>query len=438
MFIKDFDHFADRRKIRFGHEYFETMLPFLEGDAWKALRSKISPAFSSAKLKGMHKIISEVGNDFTEHVERISTNNSEINVKHLASRYFLQIAALTSIGVEILAFDDDKAGHIFQAIMNVTSRDSSPLQTLKGIITVAFPKLAELLNVEIFDRKSVNFIGDMIEQTVKIRKEKTGGNRRNDIVDLLLEAFEGNEQDKDQSKSENLLPTKKGHTIPINNAHASLISNIFIMFMAGIATNPTFFSVCLYFLAMNPCMQDKLFNMIKDAVNIGNGDCGDELLDYSTITSMPYLDMFIREALRHYPIGEIERVCVKEYTVPGTNCTIPKGMVVQIPNFGMMMDEKYFPNPTIFNPDHFAVENKRNRDKSAFLAFGIGPRNCVGKSIALLQLKIGIVYLVYKFKLMSCDKTTPRLEVDPNQRSFITLPEPKGGVWVRFEKRNRN
>ena len=38
VFVKDFDHFVDRRKQDFGNVYFENMMFFAEGDAWDAIQ----------------------------------------------------------------------------------------------------------------------------------------------------------------------------------------------------------------------------------------------------------------------------------------------------------------------------------------------------------------------------------------------------------------
>ncbi len=59
--------------------------------------------------------------------------------------------------------------------------------------------------------------------------------------------------------------------------------------------------------------------------NTSNG-----IVDYNTIQSLPYLDNFIHEVTRIYGIIPLERVCVKDYRVPDTNITIPKGTIVQV------------------------------------------------------------------------------------------------------------
>jgi hypothetical protein len=66
IFIKDFDHFADRRDMTFSesnsgtNKYWNNMLLVLEGEKWRKMRSAISPVFTSGKLKGMSKLINKV------------------------------------------------------------------------------------------------------------------------------------------------------------------------------------------------------------------------------------------------------------------------------------------------------------------------------------------------------------------------------------------
>jgi hypothetical protein len=48
-----------------------------------------------------------------------------------------------------------------------------------------------------------------------------------------------------------------------------------------------------------------------------------------------FLNMFlslqvVSEALRLYPLTILERLCVKDYKIPGVNFVVPKGMLVQI------------------------------------------------------------------------------------------------------------
>lgn len=48
----------------------------LPGQRWRALRAKLTPAFTSGKLKGMFDTIDEVGNKLTEYIKRTCGNDT--------------------------------------------------------------------------------------------------------------------------------------------------------------------------------------------------------------------------------------------------------------------------------------------------------------------------------------------------------------------------
>ena len=76
-----------------------------------------------------------------------------------------------------------------------------------------------------------------------------------------------------------------------------------------------------------------------------------------------------------------ERHCTKDYLVPETNITIPKGRVVKVFFNTFENDEKNYKNPKNFDPDNFLPENEPN--KFAHMIFGQGPRACPGKMLKL-------------------------------------------------------
>lgn len=72
------------------------------------------------------------------------------------------------------------------------------------------------------------------------------------------------------------------------------------------------------------------------------------------------------------------RETFKEYPVPNTKHVIPKGTPVWINSLGFHYDEKYYPNPTKFDPERFTPEEVSKRPNFTWLPFGEGPRNCIG------------------------------------------------------------
>jgi len=114
------------------------------------------------------------------------------------------------------------------------------------------------------------------------------------------------------------------------------------------------------------------------------------------------------------------------------------GQLVSISVQGIHHDEKYYENPERFEPERFSGENKVNRHQYAYLPFGMGPRNCIGKFMdfhfviflfsiskyyfafvlfsgmrfALIESKVAIAYLVSHFLIQPTERTPIPVKVD--------------------------
>ena len=105
-------------------------------------------------------------------------------------------------------------------------------------------------------------------------------------------------------------------------------------------------------------------------------------MPYSFIHSFIHSFIFgFSESLRkHPPVSRVDRLCTQPYTIPGTNINIDKGCAVSVSIMGLHHDPQYFPQPEVFDPDRFLPEPTLTRSPYVFLPFGVGPRNCIGKT----------------------------------------------------------
>lgn len=100
-----------------------------------------------------------------------------------------------------------------------------------------------------------------------------------------------------------------------------------------------------------------------------------------------YCDTYenILETMRlHSVVPLLKRVCVADYKVPDSDLTIEKGTDVFIPIKGLHYDSKYYPNPTVFDPERFSSEEREKIHPYTHLPFGGGPRLCIGKTMFLI------------------------------------------------------
>jgi len=78
-----------------------------------------------------------------------------------------------------------------------------------------------------------------------------------------------------------------------------VVSNVYFFMIAGYETTSTALAYSTYVLATQPEIQDKLVEEINQKV--WNNNQAEEAYDIAS--NLSYLDMFIREVLRMYPIG---------------------------------------------------------------------------------------------------------------------------------------
>ncbi|XXH05206.1 hypothetical protein Hte_011631 [Hypoxylon texense] len=110
----------------------------------------------------------------------------------------------------------------------------------------------------------------------------------------------------------------------------------------------------------------------------------------SSFDKLPYLDAVVSEGLRCFPAIPMS---LPRYAPPGGRTIdgyfIPGGTIVSCQAYSAhRIDESVFPQPDTFNPDRWLQEEGELDRKRLFFAFASGGRGCVGKHLALAEMKI--------------------------------------------------
>ena len=200
--------------------------------------------------------------------------------------------------------------------------------------------------------------------------------------------------------------------------------------IAGYETTSTALAYMTYTLASHPDIQLKLQEHIDTHFNPENES---DMPAYDTVMQMEYLDMFIRETLRMYPIVPIAitRQSVEDFDLKGIG-TIPAGTIITTDIYKLHFDpELWGPvDPHVFDPERFATK----RHPMAWIPFGAGPRNCVGMRFALTELKLFLVRLLRTYSIRDCGEQTH--QPFENLKEYLAIKPDQ--VIIRLERRDEN
>ena len=64
-----------------------SMMTFMTGQKWKDIRSIMSPAFTSGKLKGMMYIMEKAGDTLLQKMESATKNNEAVDINKSVQKY---------------------------------------------------------------------------------------------------------------------------------------------------------------------------------------------------------------------------------------------------------------------------------------------------------------------------------------------------------------
>lgn len=408
VLIKDFGSFANRGlPVREKKEPLTQHLFALEYDRWRPLRTKLTPVFTSGKLKGMFKLILQCSDQLEVYLKNLVEKGEPIECRELTGKYTMDVIGSCAFGIETKSLTEQNSEfhRIGRRIFEVTTKG-----ILRFRLSQSAPWLYRLLEPLLAETEVSDFITKMVKDTIDYRKEHNIV--RNDFIDTLIDL-------KDH-------PEK----ISIQLTDGLLAAQAFVFFAAGFETSSLTISHALYELALNQAIQEKLRKEIRDVCKACDGD-----LTFEVITQMSYLDKVFQETLRKYPPGgTLLRETTEPYTFEGINVTIPKGTSVWIPVYGLHCDPKIYPKPDEFDPERFSEEVASTRHSMVFLPFGDGPRNCIGARFAIYQTKIGLFKIVRDYKVDVCEKTL--LPYVHNPRSFTAAP--LGGIYLKFTKVEEN
>ncbi|KAI0169620.1 cytochrome P450 [Hypoxylon sp. FL1284] len=360
-----------------------------------AMRKMLNPAFSQRGLLEQEAIITGVVDKFVGIIgDKGGPSSHGINVSKWFEMNSFDILGEMAFGESFHSLDTGDL-HFWAAIVLDHLYMITLIDNLRRIGWLA------------------NIFGRLIPSSLLVRNQNSVYSRqqvekrlaindsRNDFVSLLVEKVRAGEVGKEEM-----------------TAHVSTLT------IAGGETVATTLASLTCFLTKNPGRLQRLVDEIRTAFK-----SFDEI-NATTAQQLPYLQAVLNEGLRLFPpaSGGAPRVS------PGFELHgyyIPPGTEINVSPWTITHDAKYFSDPWDFKPERW-LDADSTDVKDASRPFLLGPRDCLGRNFAWMELNLVLAKMLWRYDLELVSK-----DIDWLKDSQIHVLWWKPKLFVRFHERAR-
>lgn len=171
-----------------------------------------------------------------------------------------------------------------------------------------------------------------------------------------------------------------------------------------------------YLLAKNP---DKAAKMREELGQV----LGGRRVGVEDLPNLPYLEMVVKESLRLLPsVWAYARQAQRDLVIEGY--PIKKGQTITISHIAMGRNPKYYDDPDEFRPERWTREFERSLPRGAYTPFAGGPRVCLGKQFAMMEMRMILATLLQRVEPNIPERFEPdlvtELSMHPGERGMPT------------------
>lgn len=357
-------------------------LLFIENHPHRAHRRIIQPAFN-------HSRIYNYGKPIVEETLKYSEQWSDGQVVDISK----EMTALTMRIIGKIMFDLDDLGDEGELGSAITTM----FDYLKTAFLLPVP-LSWPLPHNIRARQATAFVDRMIYDTIE--RQRRAPSQKGELLSLLLEGRDEN-----------------GRGLTDKEIRDEAMG----ILVAGHETIAYTLAFALYLLSKHPAARGRLEQEVKSVLQ-GRPPSMDDL------PKLTFTTQVFKETLRLFPAAHaLPRQATQDTTLGGYE--VKKDWFVGVDVWGMHRRADYFPNPQRFDPYRFSSEREAQIPRNAYIPFGSGPRNCIGRGLAMIEGPLILATLAQHF----------RIEVEPNtplKLKFLLTLRPKYPLLMRVHPLN--
>ncbi|KAL7753839.1 hypothetical protein RI367_000771 [Sorochytrium milnesiophthora] len=377
------------------------------GPTWSGKRKAINPAFHVTFLQNVLApvVISKTRELMDTEMKTAALTHELVNVHEWLSKVTLDVIGIAGFGHDFGLVASKNSTSVSAMVLNVldepNQRTVNPLRR--------YYKISEGLA---YDRNLRQFkaLGRQIIRDARAAEARAG--------------------DSDDSKSILSLLLKQGRGVHGGDnrelSDEELLNEIMTFLLAGHETSASTLAFLFSLLHFYPDVKRKMFEEIDEVMGSSDAPTIEHL------SKLKYMAAVLKETLRLFPIGPATARAAEEDVKIG-DFTLPKGSNILVDFYLLHRNPKYWKDPEVFDPERFMGATGSDGDTVgsgsalyppfAYLPFAGGPRSCIGKPFAELEIKIIMAMIGKKYDWQVVDEQGKPAVDDPSVPGYIPLLE---------------
>ncbi|KDR76603.1 hypothetical protein GALMADRAFT_247011 [Galerina marginata CBS 339.88] len=312
-------------------------------------------------------------------------------------------------GSDVLAGGEDEAPGI-AAMIESRGRSAAFLglfpYLLPGSIMAPLARWVPDANVQRAFR-ATDTVSQIAQRCVQRRLQSSAA-RRGDLLDWLVD---------DMRTRETRFPDGLGAQDK-DTAEAEVVTDAMLLFTTGADTTADSITAIIFWVYSTPRVLNKLRDEVRKAFSTAfNVESEDEkekkptdlfswIPSHDQIKDLEYLNATIDESLRIFATNAfgMPRIVPDGMSVSIEGTTFYAGTELSSPAYTIQHDPAIWgADADTFRPERW-LEPGSSQLKKYLLTFGVGPRMCIGKNLAVLQMQILVATFVMRYDLVLRDE----------------------------------
>ena len=362
-------------------------------DSWLGRRRIAAPAFHHSRIDSIGASVAAAGRKVVHSWGSLPTGGEVVDVDTLAMRVTLDVVGSTLFDRDLADVTDELVHATDEAAELVVAQGRS-LPWPSWVPTSMNRRLAV----------SVAALDGICRRLVSDRRARGVGERDTDLLGLLVAAG-----------------------LPDDAIRDELVT----MVVAGHETVASALTWTLMLLAEHPEAQERLREEVRGSgvgggVGVGGVVGGSAEPDDWTVLGLredlPWTRAVVDESLRLFPPGwVVSRKATEADSVGGQ--AVPAGTLAIISPWLLHRNAESWPDPDEFRPERF-LGGTGTQARPDYVPFGLGPRLCIGRDFAIVELTILLAELLRDHVVV-----LPGGWRRPECNAFVTL-RPRGGMCL--------